>query len=65
MMIKNNKHRSIKFIKQLQNTENRNVFGIFCEKLKSFEKGVDICVVMVYNVYKERKRGVCYDICKI
>ena len=32
-------------------TENRNVFGIFLKKIKkSFEKGVDICVVMVYNV---------------
>ena len=26
----------------------------FCEKnKKSFEKGIDICVVIVYNVYKE------------
>lgn len=37
-------------------TENRNVFGIFLKKIKkSFEKGVDICVVMVYNVVTEMK----------
>ena len=27
----------------------------FCEKLKNFEKGVDICVVMVYIVVTEMK----------
>ena len=40
-----------------RDTENRNVFGIFFVKnLKSFEKGVDICVVMVYNVVTEQER---------
>ena len=35
------------------------MFSVFFFKKnkKSFEKGVDICVVVVYNVYKERKRG--------
>ena len=37
-------------------TENRNVFGIFLKKIKKiFEKGIDICVVMVHNVGTVKK----------
>ena len=33
-------------------TENRNVFGIFCEKIKkSFGKGIDKVITMCYNKY--------------
>jgi hypothetical protein len=34
-------------------TEMFSVF--FCEKLKKFEKGVDICVVVVYNIVTVKK----------
>ena len=36
-------------------TENRNAFGIFCEKLKKFKTNIDKCAYMVYNISTIKK----------
>ena len=36
-------------------TDNRNAFGIFCEKLKKFKTNIDKCAYMVYNISTIKK----------